>query len=168
MNIDFESRIEVRLDLMQLTLDRILAIIDKPKAVRKPKDLPYSSSFETWWSLYPKGHKKGKQECLKIWVSKDLANHKEVLIADIRNRVENDGHWVQGFGIPNPKTFLNNSRWRDDITPIKVAIESLPRNDSDLERWAVEKGYPAPGRAVTYRQYREQLTRIHNEPGDQP
>jgi hypothetical protein len=167
MDIDFESRIEDRLADMQSTLDRILAIIDKPKAVRKPKVNTATPEFERWWGLYPK--KIGKKKCLALWnvLKLEGSTIAMMVIDDTRMRLKCDQQWVDGYA-PHPKTYLNGERWCDSVTPIKVAIESLPRNDNDLERWAVEKGYPTPGRAVTYRQYRAQLTRIHNEPGDQP
>jgi hypothetical protein len=140
MNIDFESRIEDRLADMQLTLDRILAIIDKPKAVRKPKTHFISPHFDAWWMYYPK--KVGKKACVAIWNNKGLDRIALDLNYDTANRVANDQQWIDGYA-PNPQTYLNGERWNDDIIPIKQAQIKIPRGDAEAIVFGIERGIEA-------------------------
>ena len=122
-------------------LDRILALLEKKKVVRKEKVDPYDASFERWWGLYPR--KVGKKACLRIWCSHNLTAIAGRLIVDIKNRVENDSLWLQNIGIPHPSTFLNGERWNDDITPVQKQSVTIPRNDDEATRWGNDHGLPA-------------------------
>jgi hypothetical protein len=146
-----------RLIRIEAKLDRLLAIVDKPKVKRKPKEYE-SASFERWWKVYPK--KVGKKACLRLWVNRELGQRVERLILDVNNRCMDDSNWQDEQYILNPHTYLFQERWNDDITPIVQKKETVPRNDIDLWPWAKEHGYPDPG-SKTYAQYRQHLQRIH-------
>ena len=166
MTFDFENRVDDQLEDIQNKLDRILAIIDKPKVARKVKsDESYlsevlsTSSFEIWWKLYPK--KIAKKKCLSFWITHSLIDIQHTLIADTQNRKANDQQWVDGYA-PHALTYLRGERWNDDITPIREKGEPLPRDDNKLMSWAAEHDYPDPYKAETYTAYRGRLQTIHN------
>jgi hypothetical protein len=85
-----------------------------------------------------------------------------MLIDDVRNRIDNDQQWQDVQFIPNPQTYLNQERWKDQHIPIRQKVEPLPRNDDDLWGWAKGFGYPEPFKAETYTAYRGRLQTIHN------
>lgn len=85
----------------------------------KPKSNPKRSSdrFEDFWSVYPKKVK--KVDSLKKWKLKNLDAIADTLIADVENRLANDGRWLEGF-VPDPTTYLNGERWNDDLEPRRM------------------------------------------------
>jgi hypothetical protein len=76
-----------------------------------PSPMP-KSRFDDFWKAYPK--KRGKKPVSDIWKRKHLDDRADLLIADIANRIRNDRRWLDGF-IPDPKTYLNQERWTDEI-----------------------------------------------------
>lgn len=74
-----------------------------------------TSQFEDFWKMYPKKVDKGK--CLSIWKricsrKKDVPDWDEIknaLNAQIKTK-----RWADPKFIPNPSTWLNQSRWMDD------------------------------------------------------
>lgn len=76
----------------------------------------YSKSFEEWWKLYPR--KVGKDVAYRSWKKigkKNKATVKELSDAIINqvkhNHFSNNGKEC----IPNPSTWLNQGRWKDEI-----------------------------------------------------
>lgn len=69
-----------------------------------------TARFEKFWSVYPKKVK--KKTALEIWRRKKP--DADILIADVENRLANDGDWKEGF-IPHPTTYLNGERWNDEL-----------------------------------------------------
>ena len=98
-------------------LDRIEAKLDKllAKKVRKPSIAVDNAEFERWWKTYPV--KKAKKKALSIW--NRINPPVTLLIADIANRKDNDAHWKAGYA-PNPTTYLNQERWKDELTKDKT------------------------------------------------
>ena len=72
------------------------------------------NKFDLFWNVYPK--KVEKKTAKQIWQRKHLDDKAEVLIADVNNRMKNDGRWLGGF-IPDPTTYLSQERWEDELTP---------------------------------------------------
>lgn len=68
--------------------------------------------FARWWNLYPR--KVGKQDTMKVWKSRNLADKTEELVNKLTAQRETDDKWKQGF-IPNPATYLRQARWEDEI-----------------------------------------------------
>ena len=72
--------------------------------------------FTTFWSTYPK--KVGKGAALKAWTSlrPDEALLR-VMVAALEWQCQSD-QWLRDGGrfIPNPSTWLNQSRWTDEPT----------------------------------------------------
>jgi len=77
----------------------------------KPKKLK-SIHFEEFWKDYPE--KNQRIPCLKKWESKNLDKHAAIIIADVKARKKDDVRWLDGY-IPNPLTYINQERWRDEI-----------------------------------------------------
>lgn len=78
----------------------------------------FALRFNEWWAVYPK--RVGKEPCRKKWRAKGLDELADQLIADVRNRMANDGRWLEGF-IPDPLTYLGQQRWEDDVQPRRGA-----------------------------------------------
>jgi hypothetical protein len=88
----------------------------------KRKDLLCAHFFETFWTLYPK--KKAKDSCKIKWKAKNLDKHAEEIIAKLKEQIDHDDEWRHGF-IPNPLTYINQNRWKDDITPPKPKTPAI-------------------------------------------
>jgi uncharacterized protein YdaU (DUF1376 family) len=88
-------------------------ITKPPKA---PKGAVYSEQFESFWKAYPSGvrGKPGKGAAFKAW-QKAKPSLDEILKA-LEWQRESD-QWTREGGqyIPNPQTYLNQSRWQDDL-----------------------------------------------------
>lgn len=70
------------------------------------------ADFDRFWQVYPK--KRKKKTALEIWRRKKP--NADTLIADVENRLANDGQWLDGF-VPHPTTYLNGELWNDEIEP---------------------------------------------------
>ncbi len=96
------------------------------KKVSRPQQNSNINLFAEFWSIYPK--KVGRKECMKKWASRKMDNIADTLMSDVKNRIQNDAQWIDGF-IPNPATYLNGDRWNDDI---QAAIQPVTKaNPSD-------------------------------------
>ena len=150
------------LKAMDAKLDRLLAIVDKPKVKRKvkeptPVELFHTAAFNCWWKEYPK--KRGdKKKCLAIWIKNDLSRLR--LIADVQNRVANDQQWQDVQYVPNPQTYLNGKLWENDLIPIKTKVDS-PQSDMQWELWAANNGIEASV-GETMGHFIVRLKAIHN------
>ena len=82
----------------------------KPKTKLKPV-LVADANFDLFWQAYPK--KVGKDKALESW-NKTRPNIKEVLEA-LDWQTKSD-QWFRNGGqfIPNPTTYLNQGRWKDE------------------------------------------------------
>lgn len=104
-----------------------------------------ASRFPEFWNAYPK--KVGKQPALAKWKAKRLDAIADRLIDDVRKRIAEDGRWLDGY-VPDPKTYLTQERWEDDMQPRRDAPQAAPtasgpgparQSESPLERavaWA--------------------------------
>jgi len=77
----------------------------------------YSLSFETWWKQYPR--KIAKDDAFKAWqkIGKTNTTTVQQLIQAIQKQVEGKhfrGRDGQDY-VPNPATWLNQGRWKDEI-----------------------------------------------------
>lgn len=80
--------------------------------------------FEKFWEAYPK--KVGKKVAKKVWLklkpTEDMLNVmlKAINICKFSRQWQSD----EGRYIPNPATWLNQERWKDEILEIKKKILS--------------------------------------------
>lgn len=72
--------------------------------------------FEEFWAIYPK--KQGKGAALKAWkrIKPDKALFERIM-ASVRENLAKNQQWQRDGGqyIPNPSTWLNQTRWEDTI-----------------------------------------------------
>lgn len=75
----------------------------------------YSSSFVEWWTIYPK--KVGQDAAARAWQKAIKHSTPNELITALRQ--QNDACHFKGDNgkdyIPNPSTWLNQGRWKDEI-----------------------------------------------------
>ena len=146
---------------MQEQLDRIEAKLDqllerKTRPVKKTNGSLNLMGFDDFWKAYPR--KVAKTAAQKAFSKIKVAP--SMLIRDIQNRIKNDQQWVAGY-IPHPATYLNGSRWEDDLVAVKEKADKLPFRDEELPDWAKQRGYPQAGLGETYYGYRKRLESIH-------
>lgn len=72
-------------------------------------------TFIEFWDMYPKVERKvGKVKCEEKWKARKLYNMIDKIKDHIRSMKETK-QWKEGF-VPAPLTYINQSRWEDDIT----------------------------------------------------
>lgn len=81
--------------------------------------------FEFFWQNYPK--KVGKQECKKIWIKQKLDAQIDAIINNLNLRKKHQSAWKnkEMRYILNPKTYLGNARWEDEIAREKRTVEDI-------------------------------------------
>jgi len=88
------------------------------KQEQKTKSLGQQAArFDDFWQAYP--NRKGKAEALKKWQARRLDSIADRIIADVKARISGDREWIDGF-VPHGSTYINGSRWEDDISPPKL------------------------------------------------
>jgi len=99
------------------------------------------SSFEQFWSSYPRKIK--KKETLLIWQRKNLDLKIEEILTGL-NHYKQSEQWCRDGGkfIPHPTTWLNGERWNDEILQKKTARAWKPDavNGPDPEDEAAKEG----------------------------
>jgi hypothetical protein len=90
---------------------------DKETRIKNNTPLPpkgESECFEKFWVEYPK--KVAKEATKRSWRAKNLDNHFEAIMAGLK-RYKASEQWTKDNGqyIPYPATFLNQSRWMDEL-----------------------------------------------------
>lgn len=99
------------------------------------------SRFEEFWQLYPK--RKAKDYCEGKWKQKKLDQIADTIIEKLREQVSQDDEWIRGYA-PNPSTYINQARWKDEITkpkPIAPSSQSTSYDDNDTS-WIYEVSLP--------------------------
>jgi len=75
----------------------------------------YIDRFEDFWFVYPK--KRNKKGTLSKWKLKKLNEIADQLIDDVLLRMKEDRRWIDGYA-PDPKTYLNQERWNDEVEKV--------------------------------------------------
>lgn len=92
------------------------AEVDTEEEAIKTKDNGQQADrFPEFWRGYPKKVK--KQDAQKVWKSRRLDSKAEEIIQDVKDRLAEDGRWLNGF-VPDPPTYLRGSRWEDEFTEV--------------------------------------------------
>lgn len=107
--------------LYRLKGDVYAALLAQPIdiAVKSLRTVTQTSSlFDKFWEIYPAAQRQAKPKSLSIWRSKNLDRIGEVIINDVKARLENHKKWHEGY-IPATTTYLNQERWGDPIVPFK-------------------------------------------------
>lgn len=130
--------------------------------------LDAQAQFEAWWALWPAGRKSGRKNAFRAFTNAvPAAVEFEELMSRTRMLVEQDYRHREKAYIPLPATFLNGDRWNDEPVPPTSRREKeltpewakIPAQDDALVAWAQKHGYPVAGTHMSYRQYRDFLTR---------
>lgn len=108
-----------------------------------------SDSFDTFWSLYP--IKKNKVRARNIWNRKNLNKIAVLICNDLSNRQVNDHSWRDMQFIPHPSTYLQNERWKDEITQVQTKTKSSKNSGGDALSRVFKKHTSNQG--ATYDEY---------------
>ena len=83
----------------------------------------YSAGFVLFWTIYPK--KVGKEAAYKAW--KKLKPNTDAVLKALGWQVDSE-QWLKDAGqfVPNPATYLNQGRWKDEPQATKSASNSKP------------------------------------------
>lgn len=93
---------------------------------RKRTDNGNPAGFDDFWDAYPRH--KDKKSAIKAWSKlKPSDELKQVIIADVRRRVNSDREWADKNFIPYPATYLNGERWEDESSEIDT-VETFERD----------------------------------------
>jgi len=119
---------------------------------------PYPPAFDHLWALKPnRGPGNNKRKCFKAYSArlKEGYAHKDLLngMLAYKECCRQQGRLNTEFVMMLATFFGPNCHFDDDWTPIKT----LPRDDKDLERYAITHGLSKPGNNDTYHQYRHRL-----------
>ncbi len=82
-------------------------------------DASPSARFDEFWEIYPS--KVGKKPAMQKWRSMKLDRVADEIIADVRARLQRDRKWQSGY-LPNPSTYLNQERWKDQWEAAAVPV----------------------------------------------
>ena len=91
---------------------------DAPSEAEKPKKPPSKSAFEEFWTVYPrKVGKKAAEVAYHALMNRPAPPTIEQLIASVQAH-KATWNWKKENGqfIPHPQTYLNQDRWKDDLT----------------------------------------------------
>lgn len=90
--------------------------------IREKNKNPLSAKptrFDEFWSTWPASKRKvGKAACEKKWAARDLDSLADQILNHVRVMRETD-QWKEGFE-PAPATYLNQSRWQDDLPNVAI------------------------------------------------
>jgi hypothetical protein len=87
------------------------------------------SRFQDWWAVYPK--KRAKAACLRKWTLARLDPKADRLIDDVKARIARDARWQRGY-VPDPLTYLNQSRWEDEFGDLNASTPVLPPMEGQI------------------------------------
>ena len=94
--------------------------------------------FQDFWFIYPR--KKDKKRAHNIWRREKLDNKADMIIEDVKHRLQNDSSWKDETYIPHPSTYLSFERWTDEVkleviknkkekfNPAQYALDQLKKN----------------------------------------
>ena len=91
---------------------------DAPSEAEKPKKPQIKSEFERFWEVYPRKIGKGAaQTAFEAALNKPKAPTADRIIQSV---IDHKATWnwkkENGQFIPHPQTYLNQDRWKDDLT----------------------------------------------------
>jgi len=118
----------------------------------------YPAEFDHLWALKPnRGPGNNKRKAFNAYSArlKEGHAHKDLLSGMLAYKecCRQDGKLNTGWTMMMATFFGPNCYFDDDWTPIRT----LPRNDKDLESYALANGLSKPGSSDTYHHYRHKL-----------
>jgi Lin1244/Lin1753-like, N-terminal len=122
----------------------------------RKRTLGQKTHFDLFWETYPKKVKRKK--AVEIWKRKKLDTIAQQITEDIKNRLANDGRWLDGF-VPDPTTYLNGERWEDEIQK-QTSRKPEMNSQSQILRVGAQRGLsPRPGETNEQYETRIRMTR---------
>jgi hypothetical protein len=107
---------------------------NSPEGPKRPSGGKLDEGFEQFWQAYPKSRHVKKGACIKIWkhLKPDQALLNNMLHTLEQQRASPDWRKDSGQFIPHPTTWLNQSRWGDEIIteipdPSSTATKRQPK-----------------------------------------
>ena len=91
-------------------------------------DSPLGNDFERFWNSYPK--KVGKPYARQVFMKKVKHNDMPSLLEGLE-RYKGSKQWKDSQYIPNPSTFINQERWKDEVKGTKKTWNEM--NDFEKE-----------------------------------
>lgn len=111
----------------------------------RKKTFGQKNHFDLFWETYPRKVK--KREARDLWTRKKLDGKADLLITDVKTRLQKDDAWLNGF-VPHPTTYLRGERWTDEIQKPNFKEENLKSN-SQIIRVGTQMGLKArPGESM--------------------
>lgn len=89
---------------------------------------PLENDFERFWNSYPK--KVGKPYARQVFMKKVKHNDMPSLLEGLE-RYKGSKQWKDSQYIPNPSTFINQERWKDEVKNTKKTWNEM--NDFEKE-----------------------------------
>lgn len=138
-------------------------VTKKAKTTRKAKAEGYTGEFEQCWSCYPSRPNNNKANAYRAYSQriKEGEDH-----AHLCSKTYSYLKFCEATDKIGKETVLQAStfygpskRYNDDFTVQKEAIK-LPRNNDDLEQWAIDNGHPRSNPGELYPAYRRRLESI--------
>jgi uncharacterized protein YdaU (DUF1376 family) len=84
----------------------------------KPNNNTSGVRFDEFWNAYPaSGRKTAKVTCREKWVKRNLDEFADKIIGHV-NALKKSDQWLKGYD-PSPLTYINQSRWEDDVVEKK-------------------------------------------------
>ena len=120
-----------RRGLPQLAADCGLESESKIESESKTNNAPARESetigFDDFWAVYPR--KVAKNNAIKAWNAGKFNKIAEIIIADVRKRVDTEWKGQDLQYIPHPTTYLHQRRWEDETPPqTRDSKAPAPRN----------------------------------------
>ncbi len=105
--------------------DQELPLQEKRTEEKRTKE-EVRTTFDRFWDAYPK--KVGKEPTWKLWqrLKPDAGLLDTILDALQLHRKSHQ--WVRNSGqfVPDPKTWVSQRRWEDELQPEPIAVEHVP------------------------------------------
>jgi hypothetical protein len=83
-------------------------------AIAAVKAERYPPGFLKFWAAYPK--KIGKDGAGRKWKSLHLEALTDTIVASVHAHIAHDKNWRDTQYVPNPETYLNQGRWKDEFS----------------------------------------------------
>jgi hypothetical protein len=146
-------------DRIEAKLDRILALLEKPKRERKAKDEAYPPGFERLWSQYPK--RAGRNPKDKAYKALNARLKEERHVGDIEDGLIRYAAYCKAMGkigteyVMQAATFFGPGKeWESDWQIPDMATQ--PRTDDEWIAYGQKQGIVArPGESMA--EYKQRL-----------
>lgn len=102
---------------------------------RETKEAPdhEPERFQKFWKFYPRHE--SKQAAIRAWDRLSPSTELIDKMAKALKKQKKSEDWQKGIGIPHASTWLNNSRWEDEVQVAPVMTMPVLDTRGGLEAW---------------------------------